>query len=169
MAEEKILYPETIQDNSLPFSNIPYFSSSSYTDSNVVKQEEIKDTEIPFNFSKEVISKKINSAAGKILDNFQFTASGAISIGKYENGVSGEIKISPNGIIATNKDGNTTLLVDGSTGNAVFSGEVAAGSVITGQVNVGNNNVRIDGVNKRIIINDGTRDIILIGYQQNGF
>jgi len=30
-------------------------------------------------------------------------------------------------------------------------------------------NVKIDGVNKRILINDGTNDRILIGYQSGGF
>jgi hypothetical protein len=34
---------------------------------------------------------------------------------------------------------------------------------------VGDNNVRIEGSNRRIIINDGTTDRILIGYAENGF
>lgn len=42
-------------------------------------------------------------------------------------------------------------------------------STLTARVNVGSGNVKIDGINKNIIINDGTRDIILIGYQQGGF
>jgi len=36
-------------------------------------------------------------------------------------------------------------------------------------INVGASNVKIDGTNKRIIINDGTNDRILIGYQSGGF
>ena len=36
-------------------------------------------------------------------------------------------------------------------------------------ISVGNANVKIDGVNKRIIINDGTNDRVLIGYQSGGF
>jgi len=36
-------------------------------------------------------------------------------------------------------------------------------------INVGESNVKIDGANKRILINDGTDDRILIGFQQNGF
>lgn len=38
-----------------------------------------------------------------------------------------------------------------------------------GTLNVGNNRVKIDGQNGRQVINDGTRDIILIGYQKGGF
>lgn len=40
---------------------------------------------------------------------------------------------------------------------------------LSGDIIVGNGNVKIDGANKRIIINDGTYDRILIGYQAGGF
>lgn len=36
-------------------------------------------------------------------------------------------------------------------------------------INIGVNNVKIDGSNKRITINDGTNDIVLIGYLSGGF
>lgn len=35
--------------------------------------------------------------------------------------------------------------------------------------NLGDENIQLDGENKRILINDGTNDRILIGYQQDGF
>ena len=35
--------------------------------------------------------------------------------------------------------------------------------------NVGSTSVKIDGENKRIIINDGTKDRVLMGFLQNGF
>ena len=38
-----------------------------------------------------------------------------------------------------------------------------------GEVNVGDAKVKIDGPNKRIIINDGTNDRILLGFQASGF
>lgn len=40
---------------------------------------------------------------------------------------------------------------------------------LTGDILVGDGNIKIDGANKRIIINDGTNDRIIIGYQLNGF
>lgn len=40
---------------------------------------------------------------------------------------------------------------------------------LTGDIEIGTGNVKIDGANKRIIINDGTNDRILIGYQSSGF
>jgi len=46
-------------------------------------------------------------------------------------------------------------------------------STLTAQVNVGTASgtayVKLDGVNNRIIINDGSYDRILIGYQAGGF
>lgn len=40
---------------------------------------------------------------------------------------------------------------------------------LTGSIEVGAANVKIDGANKRILINDGTNDRILIGFQSGGF
>ena len=64
-------------------------------------------------------------------------------------------------------------------GGDIYTGSITAGkitvtdlsdiSTATGTVNVGNANVKIDGDNTRIIINDGTNDRILIGYQSGGF
>lgn len=45
----------------------------------------------------------------------------------------------------------------------------ASNSTLSGVISVGNGNVKIDGVNKRIIINDGTNDRVLLGYQASGF
>ncbi len=36
-------------------------------------------------------------------------------------------------------------------------------------VSVGTGNVKIDGANKQILVNDGSNDRILIGYQSGGF
>jgi len=40
---------------------------------------------------------------------------------------------------------------------------------LTGDILVGDANIKIDGANKRILISDGTNDRILIGYQSGGF
>lgn len=43
------------------------------------------------------------------------------------------------------------------------------GQTITGDVAVGDGKVKIDGANKRIVINDGSYDRVLIGYDSGGF
>ena len=117
----------------------------------------------------EVIGSALNTKSRKILAVFEFTESGALQIGKYENGVSGDLRITPNGITARDLAGITTFSLDGTTGDAVFKGTIQSESLIAGLVAVGDNNVILDGENQRIVINDGTNDRILIGYQQNGF
>lgn len=39
----------------------------------------------------------------------------------------------------------------------------------TQQITIGGTNVTIDGVNKRIIVNDGTNDRVVMGYLAGGF
>lgn len=78
------------------------------------------------NLVKDIINTKIDSAAKTILDSFTFGVSGALQIGTYVNGVTGDLKISPNGIIARNSAGASTLAVDGTTGNVTMIGTITA-------------------------------------------
>src|SRR3990167_10241317 len=93
----------------------------------------------------ELIGQTLNTRSRKILGEFEFTPSGALQIGDYKNGVSGDLRISPNGLTARDIAGLTTFAIDGTTGDAVFKGEVQAGSVVTGLVRVGNDTWIIDG------------------------
>jgi hypothetical protein len=66
-----------------------------------------------------------------------------------------------------------TQVIDSMTLEAIYEG-FGATKITTGNfrtvVNVGGGaNVQIDGENKRIIVNDGTTDRVLIGYQVGGF
>lgn len=47
--------------------------------------------------------------------------------------------------------------------------KAGASQSLTGDIEVGGSNVKIDGANARILINDGSNDRILIGYQSGGF
>ena len=116
------------------------------------------------------------------------TGSGKFLLAIVELGVSGkDCKITPT--VAAG------LVVSGIEADQIKAGtitatEIAAGTItateISGNqldvvatntgtlnvdeyINVGESNVKIDGANKRILINDGTDDRILIGFQQNGF
>ena len=50
-----------------------------------------------------------------------------------------------------------------------YISKAGTSQVFTGDFNLNDANVKIDGANKRILINDGSNDRILIGYQLNGF
>lgn len=81
--------------------------------------------------AKELISSSLNTQSRQILSNYTFGKTGALQVGEYVNGQSGDLKITPNGIVARNSSGVTTFSIDGTTGNATFLGTIAAGSVIT--------------------------------------
>jgi len=83
----------------------------------------------------DVINDRFDTSAKTILDNFTFGASGAIQIGAYEAGVSGDIKISPNGILGRDKDNNTTFSIDATTGDATYAGDVAVEQLLAGTIN----------------------------------
>ena len=72
-----------------------------------------------------------------ILSDFTFGTSGALQIGTYENGVSGDIRISSNGILGRNKNGDTTFSINGTTGDATFGGTLVAASGTFGTVTAG--------------------------------
>lgn len=87
--------------------------------------------------ASQVISASLNTQSRRILGGFSFAKSGALRIGNYVNGVSGDISLSPNGIVARNSSGAATITVDGTTGSVTILGTLAAGSVVTGYLQVG--------------------------------
>ena len=68
---------------------------------------------------------------------------------------------------SVNYDGSLTATTGTFSGNTNWA-NVQAGTN-ENALNVGSGNVKIDGANKRIIINDGTDDRVLIGYDSGGF
>lgn len=211
---EKVYKPIEISDNPLPGETETSVSSSQPKSGGVYSAGKTKDNAFPVKkIAMELMSVALNTKSRKILAEFEFTEHGAIQIGKYDNGVTGDLRITPSGITARDKAGITTFAIDGETGSAVFKGSIRAGSLMTGgsivggdinindvftvdnqgnmvassatfgqylskagtsqalagDIQVGNGNVKIDGANKRIIINDGSNDRILIGYQSGGF
>lgn len=63
----------------------------------------------------------------------------------------------------TAESGTFTGVITASSGSSVSFADITAGTN-SNALNVGAGNVKIDGANKRIIINDGTNDRVLIGY-----
>ena len=71
----------------------------------------------------------ISTAAGTILGEFIFTGSGALQIGTYVNGVTGDIRISPTGLLGRDNAGATTFSINATTGVAVLNGLVVGTNV----------------------------------------
>lgn len=156
MAEEKIYQPETIDNNPLPGQSVEVdFASSNNQTKDVSTPTSVKDHTTPSQrVAVDLIGASLNTQSKKILAEFQFTQSGAIKIGAYTPGVSGDIRISPNGITARNEAGVTTFTLDGTTGNATFAGTIQAGTLVGGKVAVGDGDILIDGEEKRLIFYD---------------
>lgn len=96
------------------------------------------------NLTNDVINAKLDTQAKTILGSFSFGASGAIQIGTYSAGVSGDVKISPNGILGRNKDNVTTFSIDATTGDATFGGTLAAAAGTLGAITIGTNAFHVD-------------------------
>jgi len=158
--EEKVYYPATIADTPLPGEVEEVSGVVEKKSAGIYQADRIPDRGFPTKkIAYEVMSSSLNTKSKKILAEFEFTEYGALQIGKYLNGVSGDLRISPNGITARDSAGNTTFALDGSTGSAVFAGTIQSGTLIAGMVVVGDNRVRIDGENGRILIDD----LVLLG------
>jgi len=165
MAEEKVYHPTEIADNPFPGQEGAIGTDTlAGVGGQVVTAEKIKDNPFPQKrVAVELLSVTFNTKTKKILAEYKFSPSGAIQIGELVAGVSGDLRISPDGIVARDSAGNTTFVLDGTDGSAVFKGEVRAGTFISGLVIVGDNSVVIDGANRRQVFYDadGVPQIII--------
>lgn len=128
MTDDKTYYPETITDAPLPGheligadSTLGKGTKDTYTQSTIPDQT-MPSTKI----AQELLSNSLNTRSQKIMGVYQFTDTGAIRIGKFVLGESGEILISPDGITAKNKNGDITLAIDADTGDAIYKGILQA-------------------------------------------
>lgn len=146
---DKIYSPETIDDSPLPGeSNVIDFTTptSGSGENKTTGTTETPDNRLPEKLiAVEVMGSALNTKAKKVLQEFNLEQRGGFQIGKYDPGNSGDVRITPNGITARDSAGSSTFSLDGTTGSAVFAGELRSGSLITGDIVVGNNAVIISG------------------------
>ena len=162
MADEKVYTPHVIADIPFPQENQGSIPSVNQGSADIYTQKEIKDQSFPVKrVAQELLSTALNTRSKKILQEFEFTSSGAIQIGKYQEGLSGDVRISPNGMTARDASGNTTFAIDGDTGDAVFKGTVRAGSLIAGDADVVIEESSSGG--GRIVIYNGNLPQVVIG------
>ncbi len=163
---EKIYSPEVIDDTLFPQQQITVDAEgSSGSTKDVSKPQAIKDDNFPSKVvAREVMGVALNTKARKILQEFQFTEMGALQIGKYENGISGDLRFTPAGFVGRSTTGDTTIAFDVETGSAIFAGELRAGTVVAGDVIVGNNTWIISGdpdFPRIVLYNNGIPEIVI--------
>lgn len=134
--------PETIVDQSIPLLE-GEMSDSYGNNSNPVISDSVgiaPTTQLDKAFPPKVIahatiSETLDTESKRIKGEFTFESLGAIKIGEFSQGISGEIVVSPDGIVSTNSNGDTTFTLDGATGDATFRGTVEAGNFVIADEN----------------------------------
>ncbi len=164
MSDEKVYVPEVIVEN-------PYPSGAEVSPTTQTSQGGTADILAPTNTTDkvfpikrravELLSNALNTRSRKILQEFELAQSGGIQIGNFQEGITGDLRLTPNGMTGRDIAGNTTFDIDSLTGDAVFKGEVLAGSFLA--VDEEGNYVTVDG--ERILTHDGAtdKDVVLIG------
>lgn len=166
--DNKVYVPETIADVAFPIDGEVTLPAAGSTVAASDKPIAPSTTGLVDRFPQKFVppdvrSRSLDTISKRILGDFSFGTLGAISIGAYVSGVSGDVRISPTGILGRNAAGETTFGLDATTGNASFKGTISAGTVIAGATNVKDASVVLDGENGRIVISDGITNRIVIG------
>jgi hypothetical protein len=150
----KTYYPEVLQDTAFPTEEVASLSATENTyEPSVIEDQPFPSTVV----ANDLVNSSLNTQTRKILGSYSFTPTGALQIGKYLSGSSGDIHISPDGIVGRNSDGTYTFTLDGINGNATFKGNVLAGSLISGIITLGGLG-NGDGI---LIVKDALGNIIL--------
>lgn len=172
MADDKVYEPEVIVENPFPGQDLPFIPVQSGSPVGTYAPATSKEKSFPRKRTAvELLSEALNTRSRKVLQSFDLAQSGGFQIGNFQEGISGDLRITPNGIVGRDQAGLVVFEID-TDGNATFRGQIQSGSVVTGRVVVGNNRVIIevdDNGEGTIIVNDGTNDRVLIGFQANGF
>jgi hypothetical protein len=141
----KVYFPTAISDVSFPGAatdTTPQSGSQGGISADtVLDPNAINSGEFPYKkISDEVLSSSLDTQSKRILGSYSFGSMGAIKIGDYVSGSSGDLRLTPDGLTARNSSGETTFSIDGVTGNATFAGTLAAGVVVAvGALVVGSN------------------------------
>lgn len=158
---EKEYYPQTIVDQPMLTMQTAQPTTTQQTSNGVTAPAVIQEQPPPAKkIAQELLSTVLDTKAKKILAAFQFSQSGSLQIGKFVAGVSGDIKISPLGIVARDNTGENTFSLDADSGDGTFKGKLAAGSLVGADGNFVVEEAS-DGGARLVIYNDGIRSIII--------
>lgn len=161
------MFPEEIQDQPTPLltgvSEVQTSGSNSYVTPSQ-GETPVRITDEPFQthvIASAVIGTSLDTQTRAIKGAYVFEQMGSLAIGEFASGISGQILISPDGIVATDLHGATTFTLDGITGSATFKGTLQAGTVVAGDGSV-IIETALSG-NGRIVLYNGGIPSIVIG------
>src|SRR3990167_4216235 len=135
MDEEKVFTHEVIQETPFPGEPEVIAPMAQPNPIGTFTPSTVKEKSLPKKRTAvELLSTALNTRSRKILEEFELQQSGGLKIGDFKEGISGDLRITPNGLTARDIAGLTTFAIDGTTGDAVFKGTIKSGSVITGSL-----------------------------------
>jgi len=131
--DDKLYTPEVIQENPFPGEIVqPILSSPQAVGVGNFTPTQTKEKTFPKKRTAiELLSTALNTKTRKILQEFKLEQSGGIQIGNFQEGISGDMRLTPNGQTARNIAGLTTFAIDGDTGDVFLLGTIRAGSIIS--------------------------------------
>lgn len=134
---DKVYTQEIVQETPFPDQEIAVDSQSSSVSGGNFTPTTTSEKPIPVKkVAMELLSAAMNTRSRKVLEQFDLEQRGGFQVGNFEEGVAGDLRITPNGIVARSVAGVTTFAINGTDGSAVFAGEVRSGSQVTGSVTI---------------------------------
>ena len=156
---DKNYEPEVVSENPFPNEVLQTQSAPTQGNSGNYTPTTTKEKTFPKKRSAvELLSTALNTKSRKILQEFELQQSGGLQIGNFEDGVSGDVRLTPNGITGRDNAGITRFGID-TDGNAIFAGEIRAGSTIV------NDNIITEGASsgngRTVYYNNGLPAIVI--------
>ncbi len=141
----KVFTAETITDQPFPQEAGQLLTSNDISSGDTYQSSTISESPLPSSkTAAELIGTSLNTRSRQILAEFSFSQSGALAIGDFESGVSGDIRITPNGLVARNLNGDTTFAIDGTTGDVTLRGTILSSTVIGGVIKTSASGTRVE-------------------------
>src|SRR3990167_5163470 len=112
--EEKGFYPEEIVENPFPGEDTLLAIVESQSPG-IFSPTTTKEKAFPKKRTAvELLSTVLNTRSRKVLGEFELTQTGGFKVGNFEEGISGDLRITPNGLTARDIAGLTTFAIDGT-------------------------------------------------------
>lgn len=157
---DKVYTQEIVAENPFPGEVVQTVSDSTSGTKDNYTPTTTKEKNLPKKRTAvELLSTALNTRSRKILQEFELQQSGGFQIGNFQEGLTGDLRLTPNGITARDIAGLTTFAIDGTTGDAVFAGQVRAGSTIVSNTII--TEEASSGNGRTVYYNDGIPSIVI--------
>ena len=158
--DDKVYSQEIIEEVPFPGQVIVADTTTKGQSGETFTQPESKEKKFPVKRTAiELLSTALNTRSRKILQQFELQQSGGFQIGNFQEGISGDLRLTPDGMVARNRSGIETIAVDGDTGDAIFAGQIRAGSTIVADTIVTEQSSSGNG--RTVYYNDGVPAIVI--------